>query len=393
MIGGDTMIQKSWTAFLCFSLALCVAALSSCGSQASLDDHPDTESTAEVTEYIADVALSETASPLLISVQPEDVSVDLEQEAVFTVAAENYDSVNWFFVDPGEEFSVAAKDVLNVFPGLNYLIENADGLETLTIRATPVELNGWFVQCVFYNADGNEAASSKAKIQILNMPEEVEASAEPVEIPEEIRHAAQRPTPQSTAAPSPAGSLSPTATPAPSQTPTLPPAATPTPAATPSPSPSASPTPTTTPAPTPQPTATPKPTPTPTPAPSPSPTPSHTHSWQPVYITVHHDAVTEQHWVVDEPAWDEDIYTLGERCKCGAWFPDRASLNAHRRPLIESGNDEVAQAHASFSSSYQKTGTVHHDEVGHYETVTITGAYDEQVIDHYECACGETKPK
>ena len=40
-------------------------------------------------------------------------------------------------------------------------------------------------------------------------------------------------------------------------------------------------------------------------------TPSHEHNWEPVYETVHHDAVTrdEQVWVVDKAAWEEPVYT------------------------------------------------------------------------------------
>ena len=39
---------------------------------------------------------------------------------------------------------------------------------------------------------------------------------------------------------------------------------------------------------------------------------AHEHSWNPVYKTVHHDAVTEseQVWVVDKPAWDEPEYKV-----------------------------------------------------------------------------------
>jgi len=34
---------------------------------------------------------------------------------------------------------------------------------------------------------------------------------------------------------------------------------------------------------------------------------------------------------------------------------------------------------------------IHHDEEGHYETVTVTEAYDEQKLVGYKCSCGETK--
>ena len=37
----------------------------------------------------------------------------------------------------------------------------------------------------------------------------------------------------------------------------------------------------------------------------------HVHSWSPVYQTVHHDAVTEEVWVVDQEAWDEPLRFYG----------------------------------------------------------------------------------
>ncbi len=43
-------------------------------------------------------------------------------------------------------------------------------------------------------------------------------------------------------------------------------------------------------------------------------TPSHEHYWEPVYENVHHDAVTEQVWVVDKAAWDEPVYGYVDIC-------------------------------------------------------------------------------
>ena len=38
------------------------------------------------------------------------------------------------------------------------------------------------------------------------------------------------------------------------------------------------------------------------------------------------------------------------------------------------------------------TETIHHDEVGHYETRTVTEAYDETVVTGQKCSkCGATK--
>lgn len=134
-------------------------------------------------------------------------------------------------------------------------------------------------------------------------------------------------------------------------------------------------------------------------------TPSHTHNWRSVWTTVHHEAVTheEDRWVVDKPAWDEAVTKLVYICKnCRLGNCDRCkslgiinyeydskdALYSHQDPCLEDGGS------CSFWSTERRVDHyIHHDEEGHYETVTITDkeAWDEQVIDHYECDCGETK--
>ena len=134
-------------------------------------------------------------------------------------------------------------------------------------------------------------------------------------------------------------------------------------------------------------------------------TPSHTHNWRPVWTTVHHEAVTheEDRWVVDKPAWDEAVTKLVYICKnCRLGNCDRCkslgiinyeydskdALYSHQDPCLEDGGS------CSFWSTERRVDHyIHHDEEGHYETVTITDkeAWDEQVIDHYECDCGENK--
>lgn len=134
-------------------------------------------------------------------------------------------------------------------------------------------------------------------------------------------------------------------------------------------------------------------------------TPSHTHNWKPVYTTVHHKAVThdEDRWVVDKPAWDEAVKKcvyicnnckIGncERCKnlgiTNFEYDSKSALHEHQGTCLDEDGS------CAFSSTVERIDYyIHHDEEGHYETVTITDkeAWDEQVIDHYECDCGETK--
>ena len=134
-------------------------------------------------------------------------------------------------------------------------------------------------------------------------------------------------------------------------------------------------------------------------------TPSHTHNWKPVFTTVHHKAVThdEDRWVVDKAAWDEAVYKnvyICRHCRDGRCdrckslgitqyeYENIADFNAHQDACL----DEDGSCF-SFLTYEKIDHYIHHDEEGHYETVTIVDkeAWDEQVIDHYECDCGETK--
>ena len=94
--------------------------------------------------------------------------------------------------------------------------------------------------------------------------------------------------------------------------------------------------------------------------------PEHVHNWVPQ---------TEQRWVQDSAAWDEQ-YPTGSyiQCSCGQRFDNQAQWSQHNKSL------GFGQGH---SYSVQETyGTVHHDATGHYETVT-TG---------YVCSgCGAAK--
>ena len=63
-------------------------------------------------------------------------------------------------------------------------------------------------------------------------------------------------------------------------------------------------------------------------------------------------------------------------------------LQEHQNECLDDGGGCMFSSTVKMLDHY-----IHHDEEGHYETVTITDkkAWDEQVIDHYECDCGETK--
>lgn len=94
--------------------------------------------------------------------------------------------------------------------------------------------------------------------------------------------------------------------------------------------------------------------------------PEHVHNWV---------SQTEQRWVQDSAAWDEQCPTGSYiQCSCGQRFDNQAQWSQHNKSL------GFGQGH---SYSVQETfSTVHHDATGHYETVT-TG---------YVCSgCGAAK--
>ena len=134
--------------------------------------------------------------------------------------------------------------------------------------------------------------------------------------------------------------------------------------------------------------------------------PEHTHTWNPVTTTVHHEAtghyedvVVGTRTVVDKEAWDEPVYewrAYAIRCKaCGDEFQNMTELNKHAMYY----DDLDDYSHGSYEVLYrnEQVDTVHHEAETHEEDikekrwVEDTAAYDETVITGYTCSCGATK--
>ena len=110
--------------------------------------------------------------------------------------------------------------------------------------------------------------------------------------------------------------------------------------------------------------------------------PSHTHDWQPVYETIHHDEVGHYETQTVSDAWDEPIYESRAICNlCGA---DVTSDAAYAEHMVSAG-------HSSYTVKKVQVGTTHHDTVTEQVWVVDQAAYDEQVIVGYRCSCGATK--
>ncbi len=148
-----------------------------------------------------------------------------------------------------------------------------------------------------------------------------------------------------------------------------------------------------------------------------SSTTTHTHNWVAEYTTVHHDAVTksvhhdavthtEQVWIQDSEAYDEQVQTSYAviTCNgCGQEFLSASAWDDHCAYYVSLGD----YSHGGYTiEARYNTTTVHHEATGHYETktvtdqaaydetVVVTAAYDERVLSGYKCStCNETKSK
>lgn len=130
---------------------------------------------------------------------------------------------------------------------------------------------------------------------------------------------------------------------------------------------------------------------------------NHTHNFQPVYRTVHHDAVTEDqgHYenvmVQDAKYETKEIIHYGIACSCGAKFyadtPEEAGAMDTAHLENTDWDDPNWACGRSMNCSYKETINIKvSDPV--YQTqwvsniVTVQAAYDEKVLDHSECSCG-----
>lgn len=139
--------------------------------------------------------------------------------------------------------------------------------------------------------------------------------------------------------------------------------------------------------------------------------PAHTHDFQPVYRTVHHDAEThtedqghyENVMVQDAKYETRTLFTI--IMDCGASFSsyDCSECSAFMiRHKDEFGEAEDENGCAYYTEHLTESNSVStRDEsvkvsdpvyeqqwVSNIVTIIDQEAYDEQVIDHYECSCG-----
>lgn len=122
----------------------------------------------------------------------------------------------------------------------------------------------------------------------------------------------------------------------------------------------------------------------------------------PVYDYIPHEAVKEKVWIVDKAAWDEPVYKTVYIClQC-----ENGECSVCRERGVEQSEFSSSQERREHQYDCQDNGGscmnstnrkkivdyIHHDEEGHYETVTVREAYVEQKLVGYKCSsCGEIK--
>lgn len=134
------------------------------------------------------------------------------------------------------------------------------------------------------------------------------------------------------------------------------------------------------------------------PAPAASPEAEHKHSWEPVYETVHHEAVTEGVWVLDKEAWLEPKEAAKAHCACRCGFSGSyEQVTEHIRPYREawqadpSLENELAMQQHAYDTSQAEDWIVHEAE-GHWEEQVIREPYDGPGLAGLRCSvCGEER--
>lgn len=121
--------------------------------------------------------------------------------------------------------------------------------------------------------------------------------------------------------------------------------------------------------------------------------PPHQHTWQPVLLTVHHDAVTKEVWVVDVPAHQEkeEVKEWHKQCDgCGAILDNMSQeeVDLHMMDHMDRGEP------SSYGDRLVDMGSrlIWVAEVGHTETAVVKEAYDSIAFGGLVCTgCGQKR--
>lgn len=121
---------------------------------------------------------------------------------------------------------------------------------------------------------------------------------------------------------------------------------------------------------------------------------AHTHSWNPITTTVHHDEVGHWEDVLVQDAWTEEvpIYEERELSVCNGCGKDITSDPwGHIEEQMLAGNLACGGYHSEWKQVQVGTNKVNHGAVYDKKYVVDKAAWDETVITGYQCSCGATK--
>lgn len=122
----------------------------------------------------------------------------------------------------------------------------------------------------------------------------------------------------------------------------------------------------------------------------------HTHTWEAVYKTVHHEATYKEEQYVVREAWDEEIKDAFYICnQCGRAFNakevESGDLSSPATVEFITHISECQGVGSSYHLEYRVVDTIHHPAEYGTRQVVDKPAWDEQVLDYYKCKCGSTK--
>jgi len=121
---------------------------------------------------------------------------------------------------------------------------------------------------------------------------------------------------------------------------------------------------------------------------------AHSHSWNPITSTVHHDEVGHWEDVLVQDAWVEKIPVYDEVevyiCNgCGADITSDPDTHAYNALLA--GNIKCAGYSSEWKQVQVGANKVNHGAIYDIKYVVDTPAWDETVTTVYQCSCGATK--
>ncbi|MBS6503902.1 MAG: hypothetical protein KH415_20210 [Clostridium sp.] len=120
----------------------------------------------------------------------------------------------------------------------------------------------------------------------------------------------------------------------------------------------------------------------------------HTHSWNPITSTVHHEEQGHYENILVSEAWTEEvpIYEEQEVYICNGCGADTTSdPDKHMYEALLVGNTKCAGYSSDWKQIQVGTDKITHDAVYESKWIVDKAAWDETVTTGYKCSCGATK--